>query len=183
MDAAEDQRSVDQSNGKADELPSAFSYRLVLYAVLSVTGAFILVMALFAWLDVFNENNAANVTAALSSLFGIVGTLVGAYFGIKASSDAQDRSADTAQKAVSDQRATDNQAVTLQKETAQQAVTDHKETAQQAVTNQKEAVAAAAQTSPGARGPGPMKVALVSLIPMIAGGASALVVRHYFGRK
>src|SRR5215204_4686926 len=170
MDAAEDQRSVDQSNGKADELPSAFSYRLVLYAVLSVTGAFILVMALFAWLDVFNENNAANVTAALSSLFGIVGTLVGAYFGIKASSDAQDRSAETAQ-----------QAVTHQKDTAQQAVRDQKETAHEAVTLQKEtAMAAASQRSPEASRSGPMKVALASLIP-IAGGAGLLVLRHYLG--
>src|SRR5215207_6949958 len=159
MDAAEDQRSVDQSNGKADESPSAFSYRLVLYAVLSVTGAFILVMALFAWLDVFNEDNAANVTAALSSLFGIVGTLVGAYFGIKASSDAQDRSAETAQ-----------QAVTHQKDTAQQAVRDQKETA----------MAAASQRSPEASRSGPMKVALASLIP-IAGGAGLLVLRHYLG--
>jgi len=181
--AEENNRLINRLTGNGAESMPAFSYRLVRNAVFSVTAAFLIVMGLFAWLQVFDSNNAANVTAALSSLFGIVGTLVGAYFGIKASSDAQDRSADTAQKAVSDQRATANQAVTLQKETAQQAVTDQKETAQQAVTNQKEAVAAAAQTSPGARGPGPMKVALVSLIPMIAGGASALVVRHYFGRK
>ena len=181
MDAAEDQRSVDQSNGKADELPSAFSYRLVLYAVLSVTGAFILVMALFAWLDVFNENNAANVTAALSSLFGIVGTLVGAYFGIKASSDAQDRSAETAQQAVTHQKDTAQQAVRDQKETAHEAVTLQKDTAQQALTDQKEtAMAAASQRSPEASRSGPMKVALASLIP-IAGGAGLLVLRHYLG--
>ena len=152
---------TNQLTGNATESMPAFSYRLVRNAVFAVTVAFLIVMGLFAWLRVFDSNNAANVTAALSSLFGIVGTLVGAYFGIKASSDAQDRSADTAQKAVSDQR----------------------ETAQQAVTLQKEAVTAAAQTPPGASGPGPMKVALVSLIPMIVGGASALVVRHYFGRK
>lgn len=158
-------------NRLSAELVSAFSYRLVRNAVFSVTGAFILVMGLFAYLQVFNTENAANVTAALSSLFGIVGTLVGAYFGIKASSDAQDKSAETAQKAVADQ-----------KETAQQAVTGQKETAQQAVTNQKEAVAAASQTSPGASRSGPMKVALASLIP-IAGGAGLLVLRHYLGRK
>jgi biopolymer transport protein ExbB/TolQ len=169
-------------NRLSAELVSAFSYRLVRNAVFSVTGAFILVMGLFAYLQVFNTENAANVTAALSSLFGIVGTLVGAYFGIKASSDAQDRSADTAQKAVADQKETAQQAVTGQKETAQQAVTNQKEAAQQAVTNQKEAVAAASQTSPGASRSGPMKVALASLIP-IAGGAGLLVLRHYLGRK
>jgi hypothetical protein len=178
-------RLVDQLKGNSDEsvsAVSAFSYRLVRNAVFSVTGAFILVMGLFAYLQVFNTENAANVTAALSSLFGIVGTLVGAYFGIKASSDAQDRSADTAQKAVADQRETAQQAVTGQKETAQQAVTNQKEAAQQAVTNQKETVAAASQVSPGASGSGPMKVALMSLIP-IAGGAGLLVLRHYLGRK
>jgi hypothetical protein len=46
-------------------------------------------MLLYAWLDVFNENNAANISAALSSLFGIVGTLVGTYFGIKATSESK----------------------------------------------------------------------------------------------
>jgi len=87
MDAAEN-RSVNQQTGNGVEnTPSALSYWLVRNAIFSVTGAFILVMGLFAYLQVFNTENSANVTA-LSSLFGIVGTLVGAYFGIKASSDA-----------------------------------------------------------------------------------------------
>lgn len=113
-------------------------------------------MGLFAWLEVFNTDNAANVTAALSSLFGIVGTLVGAYFGIKASSDAQYSSAATAQQTVKDQ-----------KETATQTV--------------DKSLAAASQTSQMARGVTPTSAALATLIP-IAGGAGLLVLRHYLKR-
>ncbi len=40
--------------------------------------------------DVFKE--AAVVTTALSTLFGIFGTVIGAYFGIKASNDTAERS-------------------------------------------------------------------------------------------
>jgi hypothetical protein len=54
-------------------------------------------MCIYSGLEVFDKENAANITAALSSLFGIVGTLVGAYFGIKASADAQGK-AETTQK-------------------------------------------------------------------------------------
>lgn len=35
--------------------------------------------------------NATDVTTVLSSLFAVIGTLVGAYFGIKASGDANDK--------------------------------------------------------------------------------------------
>jgi hypothetical protein len=116
-------------------------------------------MGMFALLKVFDKDNAANITAALSSLFGIVGTLVGAYFGIKASGDAQDRSAETAQQAVSHQ-----------KETAKQAVADQKETAKQAV-----------ETSQRTRGTSPVTLAIAALIP-VAGGASLLVLRYYLNR-
>src|SRR5919107_6165624 len=35
--------------------------------------------------------NATDVTTVLSSMFAVVGTLVGAYFGVKASNDATDK--------------------------------------------------------------------------------------------
>jgi hypothetical protein len=106
VEAAEHTTQAIQPKDNRADSASAWSYWLVRNAVFSVTGAFILVMGVFAWLQVFNTDNAANVTAALRSLFGIAGTLVGAYFGIKASGDAQDRSADTAQQAVRDQKDT-----------------------------------------------------------------------------
>lgn len=167
MVAVADKSKANQPQGDGANSVSAWSYHLVRNAVFSVTGAFILVMGLFAWLEVFNTDNAANVTAALSSLFGIVGTLVGAYFGIKASSDAQDSSAATAQQAVRDQ-----------KETSQQTVRDQKETVTQTVDK---SLAAASQTSQKARGVTPMSAALATLIP-IAGGAGLLVLRHYLKR-
>ena len=178
MQAAEDQTRVGPPKDKDAGSVTAFSYKLVLYSILSVTTAFVLIMALFAFLKVFDKENAANITAALSSLFGIVGTLVGAYFGIKASSDAQDRSAQTAQ-----------QAVTLQKETSKEAVektvTVASETSQKAAeASQKAAETSqrAAEASQRARGMGSIgTMALATLIPM-AGGAGLLVLRHYLRR-
>jgi hypothetical protein len=155
----ESKSKVNQTEGRSAGSVSAWSYRLVVTAILSVTIAFIVIMGMFALLRVFDKSNAANITAALSSLFGIVGTLVGAYFGIKASGDAQDRSAETAQ-----------QAVTHQKETAQQAVADQKETAKQAV-----------ESSQRARATSPMALAIATLIP-VAGGAGLLILRYYLKR-
>src|SRR5215203_2983206 len=112
-----------QSRNRADResgATGAWSYFLVRNAIFSVTVAVIFVMGLFAFLDVFEPDNAANVTAALGSLFGVVGALVGAYFGIKASSDAQDSSAATAKQAVQDQKETAQRSVTTQQETGKQ---------------------------------------------------------------
>jgi len=170
VQAVEDKAKVNQTKGNSTDSVSAWSYRLVVTAILSVTIAFIVIMGMFALLKVFDKDNAANITAALSSLFGIVGTLVGAYFGIKASGDAQDRSAETAQQAVSHQ-----------KETAQQAVTDQKETAQRAVTDQRETAKQAVETSQRTRGTSPVALAIAALIP-VAGGASLLVLRYYLKR-
>jgi hypothetical protein len=63
-------------------------------------------MGLFAFLWMFDKDNAANISGVLSSLFGIVGTLVRTYFVIMASSDAQVRNANTAKQAVTQQKET-----------------------------------------------------------------------------
>lgn len=42
---------------------------------------------------------AGVVTTGLSTLFGIFGTVIGAYFGIKASNDTAERSQDAIEKA------------------------------------------------------------------------------------
>ena len=76
-------------NAKARKPESAWAFWLVFSAVGWVTVAFLIVMLVYSRLEIFDKDNAANITAALSSLFGIVGTLVGAYFGIKATTDAQ----------------------------------------------------------------------------------------------
>ncbi len=78
------------TNGSAaTDVDIPWAYRLVRLAIIGVILAFLLIMLLYAWLHVFTEDNAANISAALSSLFGIVGTLVGAYFGIKATSESK----------------------------------------------------------------------------------------------
>ena len=159
MQAVEDKANVNQTKGNGADSVSAWSYRLVVTTILSVTIAFIVIMGMFALLKVFDKDNAANITAALSSLFGIVGTLVGAYFGIKASGDAQDRSAETAQQALSHK-----------KETAKQAVADQKDSAKQAV-----------ETSQRTRGTSPVALTIATLIP-VAGSAGLLVLRYYLKR-
>jgi hypothetical protein len=80
---------TNRSSGVTDSSGSGpLAYRLVLTAILCVSGMFVVVMAIFGFLGVFDE--ATQVVAALSSAFAVIGTLVGAYFGIKASSEARD---------------------------------------------------------------------------------------------
>jgi hypothetical protein len=86
----ERQRQTSQPSGRASGESTPFAYRLVLFSVLGVIAAFLVVMLAFAAFGIFKEGDAANAAAALSALFGIIGTLVGAYFGIKTSSSAQD---------------------------------------------------------------------------------------------
>ena len=81
---------VGQPSGSASTEGTPFAYKLVLYSVLGAIAAFLVVMLAFASFGIFKEGDAANAAAALSALFGIIGTLVGAYFGIKTSSSAQD---------------------------------------------------------------------------------------------
>ena len=76
------------SKGVSDTGSGPLAYRLVLTAILCVSGMFVVIMAIFGFLRVFDE--ATQVVAALSSAFAVIGTLVGAYFGIKASSEARD---------------------------------------------------------------------------------------------
>jgi hypothetical protein len=174
MAGEEETRRKDQAEQPRDQTElktgstGAWSFYLVRIAILSVTIAFIVVMVLFAFLDVFNSQNAANITAALGSLFGVVGTLVGAYFGIKASSDAQDSSATTAKQAVESQRATSTQ--------SGEKILDAAKTAKQ--PNPQSNPTTAPQRAPG---PNPMSWALAMLIP-VAGCAGLLVLQNYLRR-
>jgi hypothetical protein len=183
VQGVEDKAKVNQTKANSTDSVSAWSYRLVVTAILSVTIAFIVIMGMFALLRVFDKDNAANITAALSSLFGIVGTLVGAYFGIKASSDAQDKSAETAQRAVTQQKETSKEAVektvTVASETTQKAA----ETSQRAAeASQRAAETLQAETLQRGRRANPMAtMALATLIPVV-GGASLLVLRYYLRR-
>ena len=86
---SEDTPDTNRSTGVTDSSGSGpLAYRLVLTAILCVSAMFVVVMAIFGFLGVFDE--ATQVVAALSSAFAVIGTLVGAYFGVKASSEARD---------------------------------------------------------------------------------------------
>jgi len=72
------------------------------YAFYVVTLALVLVsLVAFSTMLIFRGlfENATDVTAVLSSLFAVVGTLIGAYFGIKASSDVTDKTRNTIERA------------------------------------------------------------------------------------
>src|SRR5215211_8024204 len=145
-----------------------WSYRLVRLAIIGVILAFLLIMLLYAWLHVFTEDNAANISAALSSLFGIVGTLVGAYFGIKATSESKN-TLENVHKETGDKLAAAAQNVTdtAQKatDTAQQAIKDAAATTQAAAKE----TADTAKTMSAAGSKGPSLGALASLSGSLLG--------------
>jgi hypothetical protein len=89
-----------QQTGQAQAEGTPWAYQLVLYSIVGVIVAFLLVMFAFAAFGIFQEGDAANIAAALSSLFGIVGTLVGTYFGIKTSSEAQGKLESASNRAI-----------------------------------------------------------------------------------
>lgn len=83
---------VDQgqtAQGRQDNRGPAYAFWLVIVGIGAVTFVFVLSMIFFGLVrrDVFDSPD--QVIAALTSLFGVVGTLVGTYFGIKASGDAR----------------------------------------------------------------------------------------------
>ena len=81
---------TNQGNEKDGALPaqsSPWAFYVVVVAFVCVTVVF-LVVWLFPTPKVFTQSS--QVIAVLSSTFGIIGTLVGTYFGIKTTGDARD---------------------------------------------------------------------------------------------
>jgi hypothetical protein len=69
VQAVEDKAKVNQTKGTTTDSVSAWSYRLVVTAILSVTIAFIVIMGMFALLKVFDKDNAANITIVSGKLW------------------------------------------------------------------------------------------------------------------
>ncbi len=65
-----------------------YAFFVAALAILAACVVFVLSMWIFA--ELFK--NATTVTTALGSLFTLIGTVVGAYFGIKVSNDTSERS-------------------------------------------------------------------------------------------
>lgn len=99
--AAEQTPAGPQRGSSSEHRGGALAYRLVAISVIGVILAFLVVMLILALLGIFNQENVPHVSAALSSLFGIVGTLVGTYFGIKSSSEARGSLENTTTQAIS----------------------------------------------------------------------------------
>jgi hypothetical protein len=168
MEASETKPVAGQGGADTRGSETAWSFWLVFSAIGWVTAAFLIVMFMYSRLDICNESNVANITAALSSLFGIVGTLVGAYFGIKATAEAQgkvERAQHHAAQKVSD--------------TADKALT----TVDTALTNQT-AVVEKVTTAPASTGTAQrptsassIPLTLATLIPL-AGTAGLLIYRY-----
>ena len=81
---------AEQGNEKVSAPPeqtSPWAFYVVIVAFLCVTLVF-LVVWLFPTPKIFTQSS--QVIAVLSSTFGIIGTLVGTYFGIKTTGDARD---------------------------------------------------------------------------------------------
>lgn len=64
-------------------------YNLILALTVVALSAAVFAAVMFLYRDTFRE--AALITTAMSTLFGIFGTVVGAYFGIKTTNDAHDK--------------------------------------------------------------------------------------------
>jgi hypothetical protein len=69
--------------------PPSLPYNLILALTVVVLSTVIFGVVMYIFRDTFNR--AALITTALSTLFGIFGTVVGAYFGIKTTNDTIDK--------------------------------------------------------------------------------------------
>jgi hypothetical protein len=78
---------VGQTAPPDTQTTSPYAFYLVTLALVLVS--FVGSSAMLIFRNLFE--NATDVTTVLSSLFAVIGTLVGAYFGIKASGDAHDK--------------------------------------------------------------------------------------------
>lgn len=78
--------TTEQQDQQVQKSPP-YNFRIAAIALVAASLVFVLTMLVFAGL--FKE--ASQVTTALGTLFTLIGTVVGAYFGIKSTNDAVDK--------------------------------------------------------------------------------------------
>ena len=78
---------AEQANEEPKRSPP-YAFRVAALAIVAACLVFLFSMLIFG--DLFN--NATTVIAAFGALFTLIGTIVGAYFGIKVSNDTSERS-------------------------------------------------------------------------------------------
>ncbi len=174
---ASDAARPDAARPDATKPETAWSFWLVFSAIGRVTLAFLIVMLVYSRLEVFDKNNVANITAALSSLFGIVGTLVGAYFGIKATTDAQGRVENTHSQVLATNQQTTAEAQKATAAAAKQATESVREAlTQQTNVAEKVAAATGATGTTRARFVPPT---LATFVPLVGSTGLLLVTLRY----
>lgn len=89
-------RRIRPKAAKAPGAKPAYAFWLVAIGITSVSVIFLMTIGVFR--NEFRE--ATEVLSALASVFGMIGTLTGAYFGVKASSDARQTAEDARQHSV-----------------------------------------------------------------------------------
>jgi hypothetical protein len=90
-------QTTDQTPSKADQRTDQVAagqtgsrpYGMIVALAALVLISFVASLAMVIFKDLFES--ATEVTTVLGSLFAVVGTVVGAYFGIKSSADTRDR--------------------------------------------------------------------------------------------
>jgi hypothetical protein len=85
---------AEQANEEPKRSPP-YAFRVAALAIVAACLVFLFSMLIFG--DLFN--NATTVIAAFGALFTLIGTIVGAYFGIKVSNDTSERSQGAIEKA------------------------------------------------------------------------------------
>ena len=88
MDASSNREPNTSPDGAPHRRSPPYAFFVAALAIVAACTVFGLSMWIFA--ELFN--NATTVTTALGSLFTLIGTVVGAYFGIKVSNDTSERS-------------------------------------------------------------------------------------------
>jgi hypothetical protein len=106
------------TNGPPHRSPP-YAFYVAAIAILSASIIFGLSMWVFG--DLFKS--ASTVTSALGSLFTLIGTIVGAYFGIKVSNDTSERSQGAIERAHGSAEEA-NQRAEQAHDTAQQALAE-----------------------------------------------------------
>jgi hypothetical protein len=72
-----------------EEEPKSPPYNFRVVAIVLILASLVFIVTMVAFAGLFKE--ATEVTTALGSLFTLMGTVVGAYFGIKSTQDTADK--------------------------------------------------------------------------------------------
>lgn len=85
----EDEQEERGTTGLQPRFSKPYGFWLVRWSVSAIVIIFVVTVGLGVWLDKFTT--AAQLLAAMAAAFTAIGSLAGAYFGVKSGLDAQDK--------------------------------------------------------------------------------------------